>query len=57
MDDTWTATSGTPPLVGLVTLLVWTGTEMIIWGGGTNNFVLVQHRRKIQSKHRQLDAD
>ena len=39
MDDTWTATSGTPSGRSGHTA-IWTGTEMIVWGGGTNNFVL-----------------
>ncbi len=33
IDDTWTATSGPPDGRGGHTA-VWTGTEMIIWGGG-----------------------
>src|SRR5205814_36723 len=41
IDDTWTATSTTnAPSPRFVHTAVWTGTEMIIWGGydGTNYF-------------------
>ena len=57
IDDTWTATSGPPrPRAGQT--VVWTGSEMIIWGGGTFFFrALFQHRRPIQSQHRQLVSD
>src|SRR5215472_2285081 len=34
IDDTWTATSGPPQPRGGPTG-VWTGSEMIVWGGGT----------------------
>ena len=34
-DDTWTATSATPTARHSHTA-VWTGTEMIVWGGGYN---------------------
>ena len=32
---------------------VWTGSEMIVWGGVSAQF---EHRREIQSEHRQLDS-
>src|SRR6266705_3962892 len=41
IDDTWTATSTTnAPSPRFVHTVVWTGTEMIVWGGwdGTNYF-------------------
>jgi N-acetylneuraminic acid mutarotase len=38
--DTWTATSTTgAPTVRYIHTAVWTGTEMIIWGGGGNLIV------------------
>jgi hypothetical protein len=33
-DDTWTPTKALPEATGTV---VWTGTEMIVWGGGKQN--------------------
>src|SRR4029453_16803892 len=37
IDDTLTATPGPPrPRAGQT--VVWTGSEMIIWGGGTSSF-------------------
>jgi len=37
VDDTWTATSTTNAPTGrLGHTAVWTGSEMIVWGGGTN---------------------
>jgi N-acetylneuraminic acid mutarotase len=37
IDDTWTPTSGPPrPRAGQT--VVWTGSEMIIWGGGISSF-------------------
>ena len=35
IDDTWTATAGPPDARGGHTA-VWTGTEMIVWGGSSN---------------------
>ena len=53
-DDTWTPTTLTnAPDAGSHTA-VWTGSEMIVWGGAV--FSYFQHRRKIQSQHRQLDS-
>src|SRR5882724_11166081 len=37
VDDTWTTTSGPPDGRGGHTA-VWTGTEMIVWGGNTNAY-------------------
>ena len=55
--DTWAATSGinAPTARGLHTA-VWTGSEMIVWGDRrvAQQF---EHRREIQSGHRQLDSD
>ena len=34
---------------------VWTGSEMIVWGGATDDSP-VEHRRQIQSQHRHLDS-
>ena len=54
-DDTWTATSITNAPAGrYLHTAVWTGSEMIVWGGfdGSSN---VEHWRAIQSQHRQLD--
>ena len=36
LDDTWTTTSGPPDPRGGPTA-VWTGSEMIVWGGGNNS--------------------
>ena len=49
--DSWTATSTTnAPSARDDHTAVWTGSEMIVWGGydGTSGF---QHRREIQSQH------
>ena len=35
---------------------MWTGSEMIIWGGARSKSQRAKHRRQIQSKHRQLDS-
>ena len=51
--DSWvpTTTIGAPEARQLHTA-VWTGTEMIVWGGtGTQ---LLEYGREIQSEHRQL---
>jgi len=39
IDDTWTATSGPPDGRGGHTA-VWTGTEMIVWGGANSFFAI-----------------
>ena len=50
--DQWTATStANAPLPDTHTA-VWTGSEMIVWGGRCG----FQHRRQIQSQHGQLDS-
>ena len=49
--DSWTATSTTNAPTGRSGhTAVWTGSEMIVWGGGdgSNPF---EHRREIQSQH------
>ena len=54
-DDTWTATSTTSAPDGRYDhTAVWTGSEMIVWGG--HNGGEFEHRRQIQSEHRQLDS-
>ena len=55
IDDTWTATS-IQPLSRFYHTAVWTGTEMIIWGGSRGGSP-VQHRRQVHSEHRHLDSD
>ena len=55
-DDTWTATSTTNAPAGRdYHTAVWTGSEMIVWGGYDGSGVF-EHRREIQSQHRQLDS-
>ena len=50
-DDTWTATStANAPSGRDGHTAVWTGSEMIVWGGyGARQ--LSEHRREIQSQH------
>ena len=51
--DSWMATSTTNAPAGRYGhTAVWTGSEMIVWGGYPNI-----HRRQIQSRHGQLDSD
>ena len=53
--DSWTATSTTnAPDARTGHTAVWTGSEMIVWGGLMA--ALSEHRREIQSWHRQLDS-
>ena len=53
--DSWTATSTTnAPAARYSHTAVWTGSEMIVWGGYDG--WRFEHRRKIQSQHRQLDS-
>ena len=54
--DSWTATSTTGAPTGRAYhTAVWSGSEMIVWGG--NNLVnTFEHRREIRSQHRQLDS-
>ena len=54
-DDTWTATGTTnAPSRRYLHTAVWTGSEMIIWGGFDNSS-LGEHRREIQSQHGHVD--
>ena len=50
ISDSWTATSMTNAAdARALHTAVWTGSEMIVWGGlGSINF---EHRREIQSQH------
>ena len=55
--DSWTATSNvSAPNARDGHTAVWTGGEMIVWGGADLSS-LFQHRREIQSRHRQLDSN
>ena len=55
--DSWTATSTTNAPNGRYEhTAIWTGSEMIVWGGFIGGFAL-ERRREIQSWHRQLDRD
>ena len=46
-DDTWTATTTANAPVGRIAhTAVWTGSEMIVWGGGSGN-PLIEHWREI----------
>ena len=51
--DSWTATSTTNAPAGRAEhTAVWTGSEMIVWGGiFTMVASLFEHRREIQSQH------
>jgi hypothetical protein len=56
-DDTWTATSTTnAPSARADHTAVWTGSEMIVWGGGHQRPYLSEQRREVPSKHGQLDS-
>ena len=49
--DSWTATSTTnAPSARADHTAVWTGSEMIVWGGG--DAATFEHWREIQSQHR-----
>ena len=55
-NDNWASTSVTNAPDGRIYhSAVWTGSEMIVWGGETLS-LRSQHWRKIQSQHRQLDG-
>ena len=55
--DSWTATStASAPAARNRHTAVWTGSEMIVWGGYVPGARRFQHRREIQSRHRQLDS-
>ena len=55
--NSWTATStiNAPDCPSCHTA-VWTGSEMIVWGGVDQPAAPFEHRREIQSQHRQLDS-
>ena len=49
--DSWTATSTTnAPAARFLHTAVWTGSEMIVWGGLTA-LAVFEHWRAIQSQH------
>ena len=55
--DSWTATSTTnAPTARHCHTAVWTGSEMIVWGGYVTDSSVLKHRREIQSRHGQLDG-
>ena len=50
--DTWTATTtANVPSARWGHTAVWTGSEMIVWGGAYQAAPLFEHRRQIQSQH------
>ena len=52
-DDTWTATSTVnAPEARFYHTAVWTGREMIIWGGSNFDFGNLNDRRQIQPRDR-----
>ena len=53
IDDTWTATAG-PPDGRSGHTAVWTGSEMIVWGGSYANGSFRNTGARIQSEHEQL---
>ena len=54
--NSWTATSTTiAPAAREGHTAVWSGSEMIIWGGGFDE--RLRTRRKVQPHHRQLDSN
>ena len=54
--DSWAATSTTnAPDARVAYTAVWTGSEMIVWGGRESHD-LFEHRREIQSQHGYLDG-
>ena len=51
--DSWTATSTiNAPTARDYHTAVWTGTEMIVWGGYSDGGILFEYWREIQSQHR-----
>ena len=55
--NSWTATStANVPTARSNHTAVWTGSEMIVWGGYTRG-AFFEHGREIQSHHRQLDSN
>ena len=55
IDDSWTATAADHPYPRTDHTAVWTGSEMIVWGGYSGT--LFKRWREIQSQYRQLDRD
>ena len=54
--NSWTALSRTgAPAARYYHTAVWTGSEMIVWGGTTA--ALFERRRALQSRGQQLDGD
>ena len=54
--DSWTATStANAPAPRYAHTAVWTGTQMIVWGGEDLERAF-KHGRKIQSQHELLDS-
>ena len=54
--NSWTPTSTTDAPSGRYShTAVWTGSEMIVWGGDLTADYF-EHRREIQSQHEQLDC-
>ena len=52
--DNWTATTtANAPAARIFHTAVWTGSEMIVWGGVSGR---LEHRRQIRSQHGQLDS-
>jgi hypothetical protein len=57
IQDNWTAIpTANAPEAREDHTAVWTGSEMIIWGGQLFVRPFFEHRRQIQSRYRQLDA-
>jgi hypothetical protein len=52
MDDSWTRTSRTnAPTARSSHTAVWTGSEMIVWGGQNNSGPAIEQWRQIRSQH------
>ena len=55
--DTWTTTNPTSaPSARAGHTAVWTGSEMIVWGGETSGPTYFNTGGRVQSKHEQLDT-
>jgi len=51
--DSWTATNTTnAPSARALHTAIWTGSEMIVWGGTDGNANYFKHWREIQSQHK-----
>ena len=58
VDDTWTATSTTnAPEARYYHTAVWTGSEMIVWGGSGYFGSHLENQWTIRSRYRQLDSN